>query len=111
MQANLVCYYRPQATWKPVDKRKVTAAAFVYFRDKSIPRKLLDIADDHPEWREEIVMTWYLDEVCGAIPRTTDQVHNVQAWTDRREIWCFEHKYGFHNMVQMKRERLFGMAR
>lgn len=111
IQGMLFVYHRRQLNWKEVDQRKTMSASFIYIRDPSIPKQLLQISEDNPGWREEIVLIFFCDMVLGNMPHTNDQFHNAQAFTDNHEIWCCEFSQGMYSKLPrpMVKEPIFEM--
>jgi hypothetical protein len=51
-QANLFQYRTKKCLWREEDQRKVCNGGFAYFRDNSIPMKMIDIWNELYEWVE-----------------------------------------------------------
>jgi len=52
-QANLFQYRTKKCLWRETDLRKVCNGGFAYFRDDSIPEKMIDIWDGLHKWVDE----------------------------------------------------------
>jgi len=92
LQALLQHYRRRKIFWRPTDSRKTLSGGFVYIRDPAIPRKLLEISDEHPTFSEEVVMAYYVDRVLGHWPNVPDETISVRACYEKHEPYCCVHR-------------------
>ncbi len=93
LQTTFVRYAKTQCPWRTIDRRTAALAAFIYIGDKSVPQKLLDISDAHPDFREETVITKYVESI-GNFPQTEDSAINIGTLLDKHEAWCVKHRFG-----------------
>ncbi len=108
-QGLLYVYHRRQLNWKLTDMRKIMSACFLYCRDKTAPKKLLEISEENPTWREELCLTFYCDQVLGHFPHTDDQIHNSRAFCDKHEAWCAWVPNGMAQTLGIKKDPCFIM--